>query len=445
MISPDNLLAVLAILPVKTGKFWIAYSGGMDSSVLLHLFYALKGTISNEMEAVYVNHGLNSMSEEWRELCREQCKAYRLGFCAIDINAPCPDGESVEAWARERRYTLIAEKMREDHILFSAHHRDDQVETFFLQALRGAGPRGLAAMPVVKTFTKGFHVRPLLGYTRDELAGYALENRLVWHDDESNRDTAYDRNYLRHEVLPNIEKKWPAYRNTINRLIGHQQEYKVLLDQLARDDLQRALWKGSMNLGITVLKTLDAARQKNLIFYWLDTLRLAAPSCKHITNILAELINTDTDKSPCVNWPGVEVRRYRDLLYAFKPLKRHDNKQEYHWDLHKPMSISGETLMASPATGSGVSKAAVENTDLTVRYRRGGEKIYLATSSCSKSVKRLFQEKGVLPWYRDRVPLIYINDQLAVIPGFCVDKKYAAAEQEPSWNVVWSGYRKVLQ
>ena len=444
-VFPEHLLSQLKKLPADCDKFWLACSGGLDSSVLLHLFYSIKNDIKNSVEVVYVDHALNESSQSWGEFCLEQCHTYGFPLRTMKIEGSCPKGTSIEAWAREKRYELIAEKMQQKDVLFTAHHQNDQIETFFLQVFRGAGPRGLACMPFIKHFISGFHVRPLLDIKRTELEDYANKQSLKWCDDKSNEDVAFDRNYLRHKVIPDISTRWPAYGNSICRLVEHQKEYKLLLDEIAEQDLERALHNNMNTLRLNVVQALSKERQKNLVFFWLDKLQLASPSYKHIDEILNELINKDTNKSPCVNWQDVEVRRFKNLLYASKTLKENDIKQEFVWDLREPIQIFDETLMASSTIGTGISKAVLKNAELRIRYRQGGERIEPENASHSKSVKKLFQERNVLPWFRNSVPLIYINDELAMIPGLCIDKKYRAAKDESSWQITWTGFDKVVQ
>lgn len=443
-LSRYNFISLLSSFP-DVEKFWIACSGGMDSSVLLHLFYSNKSQIKQSLEVIYVNHGLQEKSVDWGEFCKKQCQHYEIPFTQLEINEECPKGVSIEEWAREKRYSLIAQTMNKNDVLFTAHHQDDQVETFFLQALRGAGPRGLVSMPSIKKFVNGFHARPLLQFQRSEIQRYANDNDLVWHDDNSNYDTRYDRNYLRHKILPRIEERWPAYRETISRTINHQNEYKSLLDEIAYNDMKLALHKNNMCLSLEIIQKLSFERQKNLVFVWLDELRLDSPGSKHMAQIISDIINSTTDKSPCVNWKDVEVRRYRNLLYASKIMNKHNVKIKFDWDPESPLTILEETLIAKPEIGKGISKANTKNAKFVVRYRQGGEKIHPDNLAHSKTVKQLFQERGVLPWQRDRIPLIYINEKLAVIPGFCVDKNYSAAKDESSWDIQWSGYDKVIQ
>jgi tRNA(Ile)-lysidine synthase len=426
-------------------KFWIACSGGMDSIVLLHLFYSNKNKISQGIEVLYVNHGLQKEADDWGEFCKLQCQQYGIPFTQLKITESCPKGESIEAWAREKRYALIDEVMNKNDVLFTAHHQDDQIETFFLQALRGAGPRGLASMPLIKKRGDTLHARLLLNYSRDDLKHYAENNKLTWQDDKSNSDSRYDRNYFRHKLAPVIEERWPAYRETISRLINNQKEYRALLDEVASADIKLAQYKNIKSLDLEVVKKLSLERQKNLVFVWLKELKLKTPGSKNIEKIISDVICSTTEQSPCVNWTNVEVRRYKNILYASKIMTEHDINTEHVWKPESVLNILDETLVAKSELGKGISKLKTKGADFVVRFRQGGEKIRPNDSSHSKTVKQLFQEKAVLPWLRDRIPLIYINGELAVIPGFCVDERYSAEKNESSWDIYWSGYENVVQ
>ncbi len=426
-------------------KIIIAYSGGIDSSVLLHLIFSIKDDLKQSLEVIHINHGLHEKSDNWEIFCKAQCKKFNISFKAININELPPKNESIESWARNKRYFLITKEMKKGDLLLTAHHMDDQVETFFLQVLRGAGPRGLSSMPVIKKITNGYHVRPFLNIRRSELEKYANTNNLSWQDDESNLDVRYDRNYLRHKVLTYLEMAWPSYRQSISRAISHQKESMDLLNDIASEDMSKVLHKNFVNLDIKLLKELNLPRQKNLIFYWLDNLNLEKPGSRHMDQIIKTLINTSSDKSPCVNWKNTEVRKYRDYLYASNTIKQHNINEEIHWNTNLPIEIQGEKLIAKETLGKGILRSCIDGAKISIRYRNGGEKIYSNSLNNSKTVKQLFQEHGVLPWFRDRVPLIYVNEELAVIPGFCVGKKFSASKNEKSLDIYWSGYNKVLQ
>ena len=424
-------------------KFWIAYSGGMDSSVLLHLFFLNKEKIEHAIEVIYVNHGLQEEANSWGEFCQQQCEKYGFPFTQLEIEEDCPKGESVEAWARDNRYKLIESLSNENDALFTGHHLDDQIETFFLQAFRGAGTRGLSSMPLISKKKKYIHARPLLNCSRKELEGYAIGQNLIWQNDASNRDSRFDRNYFRHEIAPLIENRWPAYRDTINRLIDNQQESSTLLNELAVTDINNALSENAINLD--AVKSLSVARQKNLLFVWLQQLGFQTPGSSQMERVISDVINSDPEKSPCVNWAYVEIRRYKNYLYALKATTDFNNESEFVWKPNTVLNLYEETLSATEEKGIGLSKEKLKEEQLVVRFRQGGEKIKPANASHSKTIKQLFQEKSVLPWYRDKVPLIYVNDELAVIPGFCVDEKYAAKNDEISWDINWSGHNRAIQ
>ena len=443
-ITDNDLIEFLKNLPASE-KYWIAYSGGMDSSVLLHLFYSISDKLNKPVEVIYVDHGLNPKSQKWGKFCINQSQEYGFSFKELVIDEEYKKGESIEAWAREKRYELVNEAISDKDIVFTGHHQDDQVETFFLQALRGSGPRGLSSMPNLKKMNKGLLARPLLNYSRDALLQYAKNNNLNWCEDESNQKQQFDRNYLRQSVLPIVEARWPTYRDTINRLLNHQQEYTSLLDEVAGKDLKNSIGTENNCLVLSKVNDLSFIRQKNLIYFWLNKLNLDLPAAKHMNNIIHEIINIDTDKSPCINWTNVELRRYRDLLYAGKKMSNIDIESVIMWDISKPVSFLEETLSAQIVTGNGLSEHKTKNSKLEIRHRQGGEKINPVNLNHSKTIKQLFQENGVLPWFRDRIPLIYIDENLAAIPGFCIDKNYAAQEDEAGWEIKWTGYEKVVQ
>lgn len=443
-LCSDNFLSSLDSFS-ESNKYWIAFSGGMDSCVLLHLFFINKNNINQNIEAIYVNHGLQEEADNWEKFCKKQCEEYGIAFSGLKIKEACPKDKSIEEWAREKRYELIDQIMNKGDVLFTAHHQDDQVETFFLQALRGAGPRGLSSMPQIKMKNSKIHARPLLSYSNENVREYAKENKLSWNDDDSNFDEQYDRNYLRHKVLPEIESRWPAYRETVSRLINNQQESRALLDDVAKNDLNITLDNSNNGLNILEIKKLSPERQKNLLFYWLKNLCLKTPASRNIESIISDIIYSSLEKSPCVNWSNTEVRRYKNILYAGEALTEHDANSEYKWTPEKQLNLLNEILTAKSEKGTGLSKVKIQNAEMVVRFRTGGEKIHPHNSSHSKTVKQLFQERSVLPWLRNRIPLIYINNELAAIPDFCIDKRYSADNGEASWSIHWSGNENVIQ
>lgn len=423
----------------------IAFSGGIDSSVMLNIMCKKRDKLKQSIEAIYIDHGLNDKSAEWGVFCSKECEKHQIAFKTIKIKEDCPKNSSIEAWARNIRYSLFVESMKKNDILLTAHHQDDQVETFFLQLLRGAGPQGLASMPIVKKIEHIFHIRPFLYFQRKEIIEYAHNHNISWLEDETNYDVKYQRNFIRHNVLPEISKVWPSYQQNILRTIKHQVEYKKILDEIAMIDIETVSTNNFNNLDVNLIKKLSVERQKNLIFFWLKKINLESPTSKHMDQIINTLINSDQEKSPCVNWNNTELRRYKTLLYASGLTNAYDSNFEINWDTASPLSIEGETLIAKETEGKGISKKSIKDAKIIIRYRHGGEKIYSNSLKQSKSIKQLFQEHNVLPWLRNKVPLIYINEKLAVVPGFCVDRNYLANKNETSLDIQWSGYKKVIQ
>jgi tRNA(Ile)-lysidine synthase len=319
----------------------------------------------------------------------------------------------------------------------TAHHQDDQAETLLLQLLRGGGPHGLAAMSEVCAFAAGRHARPLLAFPREELRGYALRHGLHWIDDPSNNDSGFDRNYLRHNVMPALRTRWPATARVLTRSAVHQAEAAQLLDALARQDLQACRAEDN-GLAIGSLSALDAARQRNVLRYWLKDLGFNLPDTVRLDQVQRELLQAAADRSPEVEWQGVVVRRYRDRLYAMAPRAAVDSGSVLLWDLTHPIALpDGGSLMAVPSMGNGIKSSLCSEQALTVRFRRGGESCQIAARGVTRSLKKLLQEAGVPPWERDCIPLIYVGERLAAVAGYWVCAPCQADEDEPGISFEW--------
>ena len=269
-------------------RFVIGYSGGVDSRVLLELFARLRSSITDvELVALHMNHGLQLASAHWSEHCAATCQGLGIPFHAIELQLTIPPGESTEAVARTARYAAFRTFMQQGDVLVLGHHQDDQVETLLLQLLRGAGPHGLAAMAEEKNFAPGKAIRPLLNIRRAEIESYARENALTWIEDPSNQSLQFDRNYLRHQLLPKLEQRWPSYRKTISRAAGHQANATKLLEDLARLDIQVCSPNFEHRLHLNEMKKLSIERQQNLVRYWIRSQGFSLPNQKMLVEILA--------------------------------------------------------------------------------------------------------------------------------------------------------------
>lgn len=418
----------------QSKKLWIAYSGGMDSHVLLHVMCQLnQKNFKKKICAVHINHGLHPDAFRWTEHCRRTCDDLSITCHCIDVDARPLKGSSPEAVARKVRYTALQKLIGEDEYLLVAHHADDQAETVLLQLMRGSGPPGLAAMPEVSAFGKGFLLRPLLGYSQQQLREYALEHQLEWIDDESNADISFDRNFLRHTVIPNLKLRWPSLSTTLGRVASHQQHANQLLEQVASVDLQKITYRSTNNISVTELSKLTDVRQKNVIRCWIKKLQLPVPTDKQLQHILSDVLNSAYDAQPCVRWSGCEIRRYGDLVYAMSPIRKTSPLIDQHWDLTSSLTVNGNRLTAIRTLNNGIDTEICDKSGVDVRFRKNGERFRIQGKKQSTRLKKYFQSKRVPPWYRDRIPLIFIEDELVAITGY-----WSHPDYQPSTNR--SGY-----
>jgi len=427
--TPAQLLDQLALLP-PARRYWVAYSGGCDSTVLLHALATLGDQLPVEVRALHVNHNLHEAAPAWAEHCHAVCEALDVPLYEVNIDARAAKGESPEAAARAARYRIFKEVLNTGDGLLLAHHRDDQAETLLLQLLRGSGPRGLAAMPPHRPLGDGWLGRPLLEFSRRALCRYAEAEELRWIDDPSNFDTEFDRNFLRQRVLSLLQERWPAVTTTLARAAGHQAEAAELLHQLAEEDWQHAAGSQAHCLQIEALTQLTPQRQRNLLRYWIDTMnKLPLPDQQRLNRILKEVVPAAVDAQPCINWPGGQVRRFAGLLYllAEEPAQL---AGPLAWDLRQSLELAdGRVLTVSVVSGEGLQVELQGNANLSVRFRQGGEVCRPAGRGHQHELKKLFQEWGVPPWERARVPLLYVGEELAAVVGYCVCEPYHADKQ----------------
>ncbi len=406
--------------------YWVGYSGGLDSHVLLHLCAELRKQYPLRLKAVHVHHGLSIHAMDWAMHCEKVCADLQIEFIQKSIDAKALTGDSPEEVARERRYDVFANLLASQDVLLTAHQQDDQAETLLVQLFRGAGPKGLAAMPALKTFAAGFHARPLLSASRAELTHYAEEQHLTWINDESNEDKNFTRNFLRHAILPVLKQRWPTVTKTLARVANNCAEAEALANNAIQQDLEVCRGIHRATLSIKKLMTLDAVRQRHLLRAWFIEQAFPVPSSVKLHQIQQDFLQSDADKLPVMYWDDVELRRYRHTLYIMKKLMHHDATQVFSWDLSQPLVIPHVgTLHATLMENAGLFP------HLTVRFRQGGERCYFPKRGCHRLLKHLMQEWGIPPWERDRVPLLFVEDRLIAVVGYFLDASY---ENVCSWR-----------
>jgi tRNA(Ile)-lysidine synthase len=428
---------VLEKLPLAA-HYWVAFSGGVDSHVLLDLLAEHRRQLSGSLAAVHVDHQIQQCSGDWAVHCRAVCEQLNVKFHLLRVEGKARRGESPEAAARAARYRVLAEWLPNEAVLITAQHRDDQAETLLLQLFRGAGPRGLAAMPAESPLGRGRLLRPLLRVSREAIVSYARQRGLRWIEDPSNNDTRYDRNLLRQRIMPRLTQHWPGLTTVLSRAADHQADQLELAEDLAELDY-RGCRAGSGRVSQSALQQLSPPRQRNVLRYWLAQAGLPLPSRALLERIRVELLLGRSDARPVVHWPGAEVRRFRDRLYCMAPLPRHHAGDVYRWDCRQALKLPrvGGVLSATAVPGDGLWLPD-QDTVLEVRFRQGGESLRPAGRRHHHRLKKLFQEWGVPEWERNRVPLVYRHEQLLAVAGFCVCEGAQAGSEQTGLVLRWS-------
>ncbi|MBC2381635.1 tRNA lysidine(34) synthetase TilS [Pseudomonas sp. WS 5106] len=404
---PAKLLQALS--PWRNAPAWhIAFSGGLDSTVLLHLLANAKDL--PPLGAIHIHHGLQAAADAWPAHCQSVCDA--LGVPLRIMRVHVQPGASLERAARDARYQAFAEVTGAGEVLLTGQHRDDQAETLLFRLLRGAGVRGLAAMPAYRPLAAGHLVRPLLDVSRVELEAYAHEHRLQWIEDPSNADSRFSRNYLRHRVLPTLTERWPQAVSSLARTAEHLSEAQALLDELAGMDLQgadqlsRFPWLPLPSLVLAPLRELSDARQRNALRHWLTPLT-RLPDSDHWASWYS-LRDAKGDAQPLWRLADGELHRCAERIWWVPAA----------WSEFSDATVSWPTLqnpLELPGNGRLEFVGEVPKGSFEVRYRQGGEIIEVPGRG-RRDLKRLLNECGVPGFVRGRLPLLYRDEQLLAVP-----------------------------
>jgi tRNA(Ile)-lysidine synthase len=434
-----QVAARLAACVKPAGRLVVGLSGGVDSVVLLDSLQRCAGRLGFRLSALHVNHQLSPNAASWTSFCRGICRARGIPFRTVKVEVP----RGGEAAARTARYAAFARE--ECDMIALAHHRDDQVETFLLQLLRGAGVKGLAAMPLLKSKVESRKsdgrspaiVRPLLDVTRAEILEYAKARRLKWIEDESNADVRYARNYLRHEVLPAVGRRFPAYLSTIARSIGHVADAARLLDDLAAADGRGSVKDGA--LAVEALRRLPEARARNLLRAFLADQGIAMPSAERLGEGLRQALSAKGDAQVLVELDGAGLRRHDGYLHVVRAGKAPPGYSR-RWRGEKRLELEelGGVLTLARATGAGISLARLRAGAVEIRLRRGGERLRPDCRRPRRSLKNLLQESNVPPWRRERLPLMFCGGKLVWAAGLGVDCDFQAKGREASILPGWA-------
>jgi len=432
--SPEALHQTLRPV-LHAQRYVVALSGGIDSVVLLHCLKQL--SLSQPVMALHINHQLSPNAGVWQSYCRQRCEEMKVPFFTRTVDVVA-DGHGVEEAARRARYTEFAEFLEAGDCLLSAHHQNDQAETFLLRLVRGSGTRGLSGMPMTRQLGEGYIFRPLLNFPRSSLLDYATQHQLSWIEDESNDNEQFDRNFIRKQIIQPLRERWPAVLDNVVRSARLAREAEELSRELAAIDLfacypREDRW--GYSLSMSYLKGCSRIRQKNAVRFWLEEKELPSPGLARLEEIVDHVIHAAEDGNPCVAWEGIECRRFAGRLYLVNALHSADIDREYPISLSQFVSIPGVgeiSLFSELGTGLRVRP----QDQLCIRFRQGSERCKPTGRRHSQTLKKLLQEHEVPPWVRDRTPLVYINDKFAAVGDFWINEGYAvASEREPGFVV----------
>lgn len=422
---------------VHAPRWWVAFSGGLDSTALLHLLLDFSHRHrAPPITVLHVHHGLQAAADDWAAHCEAVCRARSVPLQVHRVRVDGGTGQGVEMAAREARYAIFASRLGEGDVLFMAHHQGDQAETLLLRLLRGAGATGLAGMPAQRPLGAGCLVRPLLGIARAQLESRVRDCGWTWIEDPSNANHRLDRNFLRHEVMPLLESRWPGSAPVIARaaallrgqVLVEQQALAALLGSRSGQDRYGA-W-----LAIDGLAAWPEGLRQALLRHWLGSLQQVMPSAARLAALDRDVLLAREDASGLWSLADIAVSRYRQRLYAHAVLPEAHGRLPWA-TAGQPLHLcDGSILVAESGQGPGSLCAAFP---LQVRYREGGERCRPAGRAHSQTLNRLFQEHAVPPWLRGHVPLLYGDGQLLAVGDFWVCAGHEAAAGQDGWKIRW--------
>jgi tRNA(Ile)-lysidine synthase len=363
-------------------KIVVALSGGIDSVALLHF---LNKNYPGNVRAVHINHNLSKYSDEWCAFCESICNIAKIEFKYIGINLK--NSSNIEENARKKRYFSLTSELRMDEILCTAHHQEDQAETFLLQLFRGSGVAGLASMPKIKSIDDSELYRPFLNISKQKIIDYASKNHLEWIEDDSNLDTNFKRNLLRIEFLPKLSSAFNGLIKNVSRSAAHQAEALRLMQDLAELDIKNFELLIKNKIQVSSLIQLPKRRMVNVLRYYIANLGFLLPSNKVLNELISSL-SAKTDANVILRWHHYQVRRYNGELYFFDEHIQASNLPCPYY----------ESLKNLP--------------NFEIRFRLEGQRIKVKGKSHSQSLKKVLQESSIPPWERDKLRMYYVDGSL---------------------------------
>ena len=439
------------ILP-KTKKpvnVCVALSGGVDSVVLTHLcIEAYKTKKIKNLRALHINHGLNLNADEWQQTCIKYCKKYNIPIDITQVIIKKTSRKGLECIARDARYLAFSQKLKPDEYLFQGHHQNDQAETVLFRAVRGGDSSALSAIPMQRNLNEGFIFRPLIEKSREWIIEYAKLHKLSWIEDDSNLDICFDRNYIRHKVIPVLKQRWPNAITSLAKVANENFDASELLDDLAKIDLNKIEQKTSIPLlgktnalNIKELQTITQKRQLNVFKFWLKKYNIIVPSKKQLPILIKNLLNAANDKHPIIDCKNTVIRRWNNWIIITKKQPCDFNHEKYNFIISLPFKkINIPELNLSLNIKKMVnSESAITNNlnQLRICFRNSVsvKPFIIKGRKGTKTLKKWLNEYKVPFWIKDNIPLLCCDEELVTIPGLFINDKFASRDKDSGWDV----------
>ncbi len=402
----------------------VAYSGGLDSTVLLHQLVQLRHCYPDiTLRAMHIHHGLSPHADEWAAHCTHQCQQWQVPLCVERVTLTS-NGKGIESQARDARYAALARALLPGETLLTAQHQDDQCETLLLALKRGSGPAGLSAMPMSTPFAGGELLRPLLDVARINLEQWASMHQLVWVEDDSNTDVRFERNFLRQQILPQLTARWPHFTDAAARSAALCAEQESLLNELLADELALAT-TAQGSLRIAALNDKSEARRGALLRRWLSSLGAEMPSRDALTRIWHEVACARQDASPRLQLGHYEIRRWRGALWRIPCIPAFSSPPIVWHEHSQPLTLPGGLGQLCWQQGGAPVRFPLSHETVSVRFHAEG-RLHIVGRERGRTLKKLWQELGIAPWLRGAVPLLFYDDCLIAAPGIFVTREGAA-------------------
>ncbi|CAL4318766.1 tRNA(Ile)-lysidine synthase [Buchnera aphidicola (Periphyllus testudinaceus)] len=421
----------------KYKKFLVAYSGGIDSTVLLYKLLEIKKKKNIKIRAIHINHQIYKESKKWSKHCKKICIKNKIKFIEEKIFLK---KKNIESQARKKRYQIFKKNLLSEEILLTGHNLDDQCETLILSIKRGSGPKGLSSISYKKKFFKNILIRPLLEFSRSKIEKWAKKKKLKWINDHSNNNLSYDRNFIRHKIMPIIKKRWKFFpKNCLRTTQLIHNEHK-LLNNFIHPIIKKNLYKKKA-LYLKNIKKLNIKMQYFIIRKWINIQKKKLPSLIFLKNIIKNVINNKKKKNPKIVLKKYEIWKYQNHLFWIKKKPTIKNYIIFWHPPFKKLILPKnfgylKMIKKKYSKNKLYIKKPKKNQLIIIKFQTN-KKIQTHQNKTKKKIKKIFNEFKIPPWKRKKIPLLFYNNKLISIIGIIVTKKkYNIKEKKIS--VIWN-------